>query len=171
MDRCGRHQGDGDGVAEVPGFLVLSEGFKALWRVQELQRDKMGATQRLAIAQIECVLLLSVAQIECVLLSSVAHIECVFLSYLAQFECVLLFYIAQIECVFLLLGYELSHQGDGDGMAEVPGFLVLSEGFKALWRVGEPREERCRSQLLHKSVNLSSTIFDMKNKLTDLCGN
>ena len=29
----------------------------------------------------------------------------------------------------------------------------------------------CRSQLPSKSVNLSFTINDMKNKLTDLCGN
>ena len=29
----------------------------------------------------------------------------------------------------------------------------------------------CRSQLPHKSVNLSFTITDLKNKLTDLVGN
>ena len=29
----------------------------------------------------------------------------------------------------------------------------------------------CRSQLPHKSVNLSFTITNMQNKLTDLCGN
>ena len=29
----------------------------------------------------------------------------------------------------------------------------------------------CRSQHPHKSVNLSLTITNLKNKLTDLCGN
>ena len=29
----------------------------------------------------------------------------------------------------------------------------------------------CRSQLPHKSVRLSFTITDIKNKLMDLCGN
>ena len=29
----------------------------------------------------------------------------------------------------------------------------------------------CRSQLPHKSVNLSFTITNIKDKLTDLCGN
>jgi len=29
----------------------------------------------------------------------------------------------------------------------------------------------CRSQLLHESVNLSFTLTNMKNKLTDSCGN
>ena len=29
----------------------------------------------------------------------------------------------------------------------------------------------CKIQLPHKSINLSTTITNMNNKLTDLCGN
>ena len=32
-------------------------------------------------------------------------------------------------------------------------------------------KSRCRSQLLHKSDNVSSTITNIKNSLTDMCGN
>ena len=91
-------------------------------------------------------------------------------------------------------------EGKGGAARELPPLLVGGEGEKgwwwkgrSTWTVSETRPVRphspctylrmffvshrvisksfCRSQFPHKSVNSSFTITDIKNKLTDLCGN
>ena len=63
--------------------------------------------------------------------------------------------------------------GDADQRHDdgAPGAQVRHRGCAGLISLKVFFKSFCRSQLSHKFVNLSFTISNIKNKLTELCGN